>query len=78
MTHPMQRFKSVCEAMTDPEFYPHPVSDIKRHDTHISVVFLTGEWAYKLKKPLNLGFLDFREIDDRQKFCELEVLLNRR
>jgi uncharacterized protein len=78
MTHPMQRFKSVCEAMTDPEFYPHPVSDIKRHDTHISVVFLTGEWAYKLKKPLNLGFLDFREIDDRRKFCELEVLLNRR
>jgi uncharacterized protein len=78
MTDPIQRFKSVCEAMTDPEFYPHAVSDIKRHDTHISVVFLTGEWAYKLKKPLNLGFLDFREIDDRRKFCELEILLNRR
>ncbi len=78
MTDPMQRFKSVCEAMTDPEFYPHSVSGIKRRDTHISVVFLTGEWVYKLKKPLNLGFLDFREIDDRRKFCEQEVLLNRR
>jgi uncharacterized protein len=78
MIDPMQLFKSVCEAMTNPEFYPHPVSCIKRRDTHISVVFLTGEWVYKLKKPLNLGFLDFREIDDRRKFCELEVLLNRR
>ncbi len=78
MIDSMQRFKTVCEAMTDPEIYPHQVSEIKRRDTHISVVFLTGEWAYKLKKPLNLGFLDFREIDDRRKYCELEVLLNRR
>jgi uncharacterized protein len=78
MIDSMQRFKSICEAMTDPEFYPHPVSKIKREDTHISVVFLTGEWAYKLKKPLNLGFLDFRNIDDRGKFCESEVFLNRR
>ena len=75
---PVQYFKSVCEAMADPEFYPHPVSEIRRLETHISVVFLTGQWAYKLKKPLNLGFLDFREIGDRQKFCEREVSLNRR
>ena len=75
---PVSYFKSVCEAMADPAFYPHPVSDIERRDTHISVVFLTGQWAYKLKKPMNLGFLDFREIDDRRKFCEREVLLNRR
>jgi uncharacterized protein len=78
MIDPMQRFNLVCEVMTDPVFYPHQVSNIERLDTHISVVFLTGEWVYKLKKPLNLGFLDFREIDDRRKFCELEVLLNRR
>ncbi len=78
MTNPTQRFESVCKAMADPEFYPHPVSEIKRRDTHISAVFLTGEWAYKLKKPLNLGFLDFREIEDRRKYCELEVSLNRR
>jgi uncharacterized protein len=75
---PMNRFNLICRSMNNPEFYPHPVSEINRHDTHISVVFLTGKWAYKLKKPLNLGFLDFREIDDRRKYCDLEVLLNRR
>jgi uncharacterized protein len=74
----MRRFNLICKSMTDPEFYPHPVSEIKRHDTHISVVFLTGQWVYKLKKPLNLGFLDFREIEDRLKYCEQEVILNRR
>jgi uncharacterized protein len=75
---PMRRFKLICRSMTNPEFYPHPVCEINRHDTHISVVFLTGQWVYKLKKPLNLGFLDFREIEDRRKYCELEVILNRR
>jgi uncharacterized protein len=74
----MKRFNLICKSMTDPKFYPHPVTEINRHDTHISVVFLTGQWVYKLKKPLNLGFLDFREIEDRRKYCELEVMLNRR
>ncbi|MFO8084872.1 MAG: AAA family ATPase [Desulfobacterales bacterium] len=75
---PLPRFNAVCEAMADPDFYPHPVFEIQRRDTHISVVFLTGQWVYKLKKPLNLGFLDFREIEERAKFCEQEVRLNRR
>lgn len=74
----INRFDAVCKAMADPDFYPHPVSGIIRRDTHISIVFLTGQWAYKLKKPLNLGFLDFKELADRRKFCEREVLLNRR
>lgn len=73
-----EHFEAVCEAMADPAFYPHPVSQVKRVDTHISVVFLTGQWVYKLKKPLNLGFLDFRQLDDRRKFCEREVHLNKR
>ena len=75
---PMKRFEAVCAAMTDPRCYPHPVMGIERRDTHISAVFLTGQWVYKLKKPLNLGFLDFRELSERKKFCEREVLLNRR
>lgn len=75
---PIKRFEAVCAAMNDPRWYPHPVSKIERRDTHISAVFLTGQWAYKLKKPLNLGFLDFREPIDRKKFCEREVFLNRR
>ena len=45
-----KRFEETCRAFLDPSFYPHPVRDIERRDTHISAVFLTGDWAYKLKK----------------------------
>src|SRR5271166_1811332 len=48
------------------------------HQTHISVVFLTGRFAYKLKKPLRLDFLDFSTPERRRHFCEEEVRLNRR
>lgn len=64
--------------MSVPGFYPHPVSGIDRRDTHISTVFLTGHWVYKLKKPVDFGFLDFRRLQDRRRFCEREVSLNRR
>ncbi|QJW98834.1 bifunctional aminoglycoside phosphotransferase/ATP-binding protein [Frigoriglobus tundricola] len=46
--------------------------------THISVVVLTGDLVYKLKKPVNLGFLDFSTLERRKRFCEEEVRLNRR
>ncbi len=72
------RFDAVCKAMASPDFYPHPVTVIQRRDTHISVVFLTGQWVYKLKKPLDLGFLDFRKLEDRRKYCEREIQLNKR
>jgi hypothetical protein len=54
------------------------VNTIERRDTHISAVFLTGDWVYKLKKPVDFGFLNFLEISDRRHFCEQEVCLNRR
>jgi aminoglycoside phosphotransferase family enzyme/predicted kinase len=47
-------------------------------ETHISWVLLTGEWAYKIKKPVNLGFLDFSTLELRRHFCEEELRLNRR
>jgi aminoglycoside phosphotransferase family enzyme/predicted kinase len=71
-------FETLCEALADPAFYPHPVSHLQRRDTHISAVFLTGTWVYKLKKPVDFGFLNFRNLEDRRRFCELEVLLNQR
>ena len=46
--------------------------------THISAVFLAGDLVYKLKKPVNLGFLDFTTLDKRRHFCDEEVRLNRR
>ncbi|NTV42216.1 MAG: hypothetical protein HGA63_02850, partial [Syntrophobacteraceae bacterium] len=64
--------------MADPAFYPHEVSRLERRDTHISTVFLTGEWAYKIKKPVDFGFLNFADLESRRYFCEQEVRLNQR
>src|SRR5512146_2352094 len=47
-------------------------------ETHISHVLLSGGFAYKIKKPLNLGFLDFSTLDKRRFYCEEELRLNRR
>jgi len=60
------------------ECYPHPVDKIEHLQTHISDVLLTGAYAYKLKKPLDLGFLDFSTLDKRRHYCEEELRLNRR
>lgn len=59
-------------------FYPHPVEVITTIETHISIVFLTGQYAYKLKKPVNFGFLDFSSLENRKKYTRLEVKLNQR
>src|SRR3989338_9942166 len=50
----------------------------KLKETHISWVFLTGKHAYKIKKPVNFGFLDFTTLEKRKYFCEKELQLNRR
>jgi aminoglycoside phosphotransferase family enzyme/predicted kinase len=73
-----QRFDTICTAMENPAIYPHLVRSVQRRDTHISSVFLTGDWVYKLKKPVDLGFLDFRRLDARRVFCERELQLNKR
>jgi uncharacterized protein len=54
------------------------VGPVEVHKTHSSVVFLAGPFAYKVKKPVNLGFLDFSTLPRRRHFCEEEVRLNRR
>lgn len=68
----------IIEAMMHPGFYPHPVESIERRETHISTVFLTGSFVYKIKKPVDLGFLDFTSLEKRQYYCLQEVALNRR
>lgn len=74
----VKRFEQICRAMSDPAFYPHPVSGVERRDSHISAVFLTGQWVYKLKKPFDFGFLDYTELETRRIMCRREVELNRR
>ena len=69
---------TLWEAMRNTAFYPHTTYNIQVIHTHISTVFLTGEFAYKIKKPVNFGFLDFTQLADRQHFCEEELRLNRR
>lgn len=68
----------ILEDLSKPEAYPEPVDDIKILQTHISTVFLAGSKAYKVKKPVNFGFLDFTTLDKRRHYCQEEVKLNRR
>ncbi|MDZ7769262.1 MAG: AAA family ATPase [Woeseiaceae bacterium] len=63
--------------LLSPEAYPHAVERVELVQTHISWVLLTGEFAYKVKKPVELGFLDFRQLGQRRYFCEEELRLNR-
>jgi len=70
--------KEILTAMLNPGFYPHRVDTIARCETHISTVFLTGSYVYKVKKPVNLGFLDFTSLEKRTHYCRQEVSLNRR
>lgn len=74
----LEIFEQVCRAMADPAFYPHPVSGPQKTETLISTVFLTGDFVYKLKKPVDFGFLDYTGLDTRRRMCELEVELNQR
>ncbi|SRR5579883_272267 len=70
---------SLIEKMLQPGFYPHPVKEpIQLIQTHISYVLLTGDFAYKVKKPVNFGFLDFSTLEKRKHFCEEELRLNQR
>ena len=65
-------------ALSNPACYPHPVSGVRVLETHISWILLTGEYAYKIKKPVYLGFLDFSTLGLRRHYCEEELRLNRR
>ncbi|MGH2880841.1 MAG: AAA family ATPase [Solirubrobacteraceae bacterium] len=70
--------ENVRAAMSVPGFYPGSPEGVVVRETHISWVFLAGERAYKLKKPLVLGFLDYRTRARRREMCHEEVRLNRR
>jgi len=65
-------------ALQNPDVYDHPVINFRLIQTHISWVLLTGEYAYKIKKPANFGFLDFSSLAQRKYYCEQELRLNRR
>ncbi|MDX2242564.1 MAG: AAA family ATPase [Leptolyngbyaceae cyanobacterium bins.302] len=69
----------LIQQMLQPEFYPHLVTQpIQLIQTHVSYILLTGEFAYKVKKPVNFGFLDFSTLEKRERFCHEEIRLNQR
>lgn len=75
---PAARLPQQLRGLLDPGAYPHAVREIQVAETHISWVLLTGDYAYKIKKPVNLGFLDFSTLEARRRACLDELRLNRR
>jgi aminoglycoside phosphotransferase family enzyme/predicted kinase len=66
------------EFLLRPSVYSEPTTKVEMRETHLSCVFLTDRHVYKLKKPVDLGFVDYRSLAARRAACEEELRLNRR
>jgi aminoglycoside phosphotransferase family enzyme/predicted kinase len=75
---PLHDSERLIHALQSPAAWPHPVDKVQLIETHISWVLLTGPYVYKIKKPVDLGFLDYSTLQRRERFCHEEVRLNRR
>jgi len=73
----LENQQRMLRSLSEPERFPHPADRIERIETHISTVLLAGEHAYKIKKPLDLGFLDFSTLEKRRACCSAELDINR-
>lgn len=74
----MPELSALLQALSTPKAYPHNPPAVKLVQTQISVVFLAGDYVYKVKKPVNFGFLDFTTLEKRRYYCQQEVALNSR
>ena len=74
----MANYPSLIGELLAPAAYPHAVGAIAVVETHISWVLLTGQFAYKVKKPVRLDFVDFSTLERRRAMCLVELRLNRR
>ncbi len=70
--------QAVISHLLKPSIYPDATNSVTLKQTHISYLFLTDHYVYKIKKPVDLGFLNFTTLDRRRFYCEEEVRLNRR
>jgi len=68
----------IVRALLESQAYPHKPQKIELVQTQMSFIFLTGEYVYKIKKPVNLGYLDYTTLEKRHFFCHQELELNRR
>ncbi len=74
----MPELAVLVQALTNPTSYPHSPKTIELVQTQISFVFLAGDYVYKVKKPVDFGFLDFTTLEKRRFYCQQEVMLNTR
>lgn len=68
----------LIDQMLDPRTYPEATRTVQHLQTHISHIFLTEQYVYKVKKPVDFGFLDFTTLEKRRFYCHEELRLNRR
>lgn len=75
----MSNIDNLLSQMQHPQFYPHTVAaKIEMIQTHAAYIFLTGKYAYKIKKNVNYGFLDYSNLEKRKYFLDLELRLNQK
>ncbi|MFH1169134.1 MAG: AAA family ATPase [Chloroflexota bacterium] len=74
----MSQLPDMIQALLSPQAYPDPPEHIELVQTQMSFVLLAGELVYKIKKPVDLGYLDYTTLDRRRFYCQQEVELNRR
>lgn len=75
---PASDLPPVIQALLSAAPYPHPAGRVQLVQTHISYVFLTRDYVYKIKKPVDFGFLDYSTLGKRRYYCQRELKLNRR
>jgi len=74
----MSELPQLIEALLEPRAYPEPPRKVELVQTQISYIFLAGDFVYKIKKPVDMGFLDYTTLEKRLYYCRREVELNRR
>jgi len=74
----MPQLPEMVQALLDPKVYPHSPKHVELGQTQMSFIFLTDDYVYKVKKSVNLGYLDYTTLDKRHFYCQKEVELNRR
>ena len=75
---PDRQSQELTAFLESPASYPHKPTEVRAIQTHISWVFIASPFVFKVKKPVNLGFLDFSTLEKRHYFCQREIELNRR
>ncbi len=74
----MPKLPDLIQALLEPKAYPEPTQGVELVQTQMSFVLLTDSYVYKVKKPVNLGYLDYTTLDKRRFYCQKEIELNRR